>query len=91
MSLLGACPRKAVFRNLCVRLIPPSGTQNALCLPPIKTFAFLDLTKNLSFSDSLLGFQLDATTVFKIAAGDANGLGLLASDLRDLDFAYLGT
>gem|GEM_PF-4550961 len=45
----------------------------------------------MNFQDTALGFQLDATTVFKIAAGDANGLGLLASDLRDLDFADLGT
>ena len=44
----------AIFRNLCVRLIPLCGTQNTQCIPVVKIFAFLDLAINFSFSDSLL-------------------------------------
>jgi len=29
--------------------------QNTQCIPAVKIFVFLDLAKNLSFSDSLLG------------------------------------
>ena len=61
VSLLGACPRKAIFRNLCVRLIRRRRTQNTQCIPPInppEADAFLDLAKNLSFPDRLLVLYL---------------------------------
>jgi|LGVF01.1.fsa_nt_gb hypothetical protein len=62
----------AVFPNLCVGVIPQGGTRNTPCIPacPVgladrtgvvnpatSEIAFLDLGKNLSFSDSLLECQ----------------------------------
>ena len=45
----------AIFRNLCVRLIPPqAGLKILQCILAVKIFAFLDLAKNLLFSDKLL-------------------------------------
>jgi hypothetical protein len=44
----------AIFRNLCVRLIPSeAGLKILQCILAVKIFAFLDLAKNLSFSDKL--------------------------------------
>ncbi len=47
----------AIFRNVCVRLIPQGGTQNTKCIsavnPATSGIAFLDLAKIPSFSDSL--------------------------------------
>ncbi len=45
----------AIFRNLYVRLIQPqAGLKILQCILAVKIFAFLDLAKNLSFSDKLL-------------------------------------
>jgi len=33
-----------------------AGLEILQCIPVVKIFVFLDLAKNLSFSDSLLGF-----------------------------------
>ena len=61
---IGDCPRMAIFRNLFVpdeRDLRFASTgsdfnpQNTKCIPAVKIFAFLDLAKNFSFSDNLLG------------------------------------
>jgi hypothetical protein len=44
-------PKMAIFRNLYVRLIRRRRTRNTQCIPPVKIFVFLDLAKNISFSD----------------------------------------
>jgi hypothetical protein len=47
-----------ISRNLCVRLIRLRRSQNTQCIPavnPPEADVFLDLARNLSFSDSLLG------------------------------------
>ena len=43
----------AIFHNLCVRLRFES-SKYFHCILAVKIFAFLDLAKNLSFSDKLL-------------------------------------
>ena len=60
----------AIFRNLCIRLIPPeAGLKILQCILAVKIFAFLDLAKNLSFSDSLLVLQENATWTLKKSLG----------------------
>jgi hypothetical protein len=54
MAILGGCPRMAVFPNLCVRQIILI-LEILQGIPVVKIFVFLDLGKNISFSNSLLG------------------------------------
>ena len=56
---LGGCPRMAIFPNLRVRRKLVSSKYFHPCLqgriPVVIISAFLDLEKNISFSDNLLG------------------------------------
>jgi hypothetical protein len=48
----------AIFPNICVRLNPAMAgliLEILQCIPVVKIFAFLDLGKTISFSDSLPG------------------------------------